>query len=322
VSTEPGAPARNARATVAAYRAASVVARTLPDGTGRALARGIARAKAFAVPQERARVLRNQTRVRGPLTRLGAWRAVLATYDSYGRYWHELFRLPRDARRSLEPRFESEGFEHIVDAIAAGNGVILALPHLGGWDFAGAWVAGRGYPPTVVVERVDPPELFEWFVAVRRELGMNVVALGPNAGPAVAMALRDNQPVCLLADRDLSGDGVEVEFFGEMTTLPAGPATLALRTGAPLVPAGIYFRPRGGHYAKIGPPVPVERSGRLRQDIARITQELARRFEDLIRDAPEQWHLMQPNWPSDRETFDATTQAVAGPARSPVTPCG
>jgi KDO2-lipid IV(A) lauroyltransferase len=136
------------------------------------------------------------------------------------------------------------------------------------------------------------------------------------------MALRDNQPVCLLADRDLSGDGVEVEFFGEMTTLPAGPATLALRTGAPLVPAGIYFRPRGGHYAKIGPPVPVERSGRLRQDIARITQELARRFEDLIRDAPEQWHLMQPNWPSDRETFDATTQAVAGPARSPVTPCG
>ena len=90
-----------------------------------------------------------------------------------------------------------------------------------------------------------------------------------------------------------------MEFFGECTTLPAGPAMLALRTGAPLVPVAAYFRPRGGHFAKIGPPVPVERSGRLRDDVVRITQELAHRFEVLIREAPEQWHLMQANWPSD-----------------------
>ncbi len=97
-----------------------------------------------------------------------------------------------------------------------------------------------------------------------------------------------------------SGDGVEVEFFGERTTMPGGPAMLALRTGAPLVPAGVYFRPNGGHFAKIGPPMTVQREGRLRDDVARVTQELARRFEELIRLAPEQWHLMQPNWPSDR----------------------
>jgi KDO2-lipid IV(A) lauroyltransferase len=105
--------------------------------------------------------------------------------------------------------------------------------------------------------------------------------------------------VCLLSDRDLAGDGIEVEFFGERTTLPAGPATLAVRTGAPLVPAGVYFRDHGGHFAKIGPPLPVQREGRLRDDVGRITQDLARRFEELIRMAPEQWHLMQPNWPSD-----------------------
>ncbi len=300
MSTVPDAESGSPGLTYVAYRAASVVAQTLPDGVGRSIARAVARVKALFVPNERARVVRNQTRVRGPIEGIAAWRAVFSTYDSYGRYWHELFRLPRDARRSLEGRFDAEGFEHIAEPIAAGTGVILALPHLGGWDFAGAWLAARGYPPTVVVERVDPPRLFDWFVAVRRELGMNVVALGPDAGAAVARALRDNEAVCLLADRDLTGDGVEVKFFGDTTTLPAGPATLALRTGAPLVPVGIYFRPRGGHYAKIGPPVPVERTGRLRDDVMRITQDLALRFESLISEAPEQWHLMQPNWPSDR----------------------
>jgi KDO2-lipid IV(A) lauroyltransferase len=105
--------------------------------------------------------------------------------------------------------------------------------------------------------------------------------------------------VCLLCDRDLGGDGIEVEFFGERTTLPAGPATLALRTEAPLLPAAVYFGPQGGHHAVVMPPVPSSREGRLRDDVERVTQELAHRFEELIRAAPEQWHLLQPNWPSD-----------------------
>jgi phosphatidylinositol dimannoside acyltransferase len=105
--------------------------------------------------------------------------------------------------------------------------------------------------------------------------------------------------VCLLSDRDISGDGGDVEFFGERTTLPGGPATLALRTGAALLPAAVYFQGRRDHLAIVRPPVPVERAGRLRDDVARITQVLAHEFEELIRAAPEQWHLMQPNWPSD-----------------------
>ena len=114
-------------------------------------------------------------------------------------------------------------------------------------------------------------------------------------------ALRANRIVCLLSDRDLTGDGVEVEFFGERTTLPGGPATLALRTGATLLPAAVYFRPGRNHHAVVRPPVPAAREGRLREDVARITQLLADEFEALIRAAPEQWHLMQPNWPSDRK---------------------
>ena len=106
--------------------------------------------------------------------------------------------------------------------------------------------------------------------------------------------------MCLLCDRDISGDGIAVEFFGERTTLPGGPALTALRSGAPLIPVGCYFLPQGRQRLVIGPPLPTEREGNIRDDVTRVTQALAHRFEELIRAAPEHWHLMQPNWPSDR----------------------
>ena len=119
------------------------------------------------------------------------------------------------------------------------------------------------------------------------------------AAAGVLRALKENRVVCLLCDRDLAGDGVTVSFFGEETTLPGGPATLALRSGAVVIPAAVYFRPHGQHFVRLDPPLPVERKGRLREDVTRVTQDLAHRFEALVRVAPEQWHVMQPNWPSD-----------------------
>jgi phosphatidylinositol dimannoside acyltransferase len=151
-----------------------------------------------------------------------------------------------------------------------------------------------------VVEPIQPPELFEWFADLRRKFGMTVIPLGPDAGPAVLKSLRNNEVLCLLSDRDITGGGIEVEFFGERTKLPAGPATLALRTGAALLPTAAYFTDRGvGHHGVIGAPMNCERHGKLREDVQRITQELAYELETLIRRAPEQWHLLQPNWPSD-----------------------
>jgi len=294
-------PAAADRASYLAYRGAALVANAIPEQVAMPIAEYAGRALAPFLSGRRTIVARNLGRATsGRLQGRALQRAVSDTFASYGRYWLELFCLPRDARQSVEPRFDADGWEHIADAIAAGSGVILALPHLGGLDFAAAWLAGRGVAPTVVVEPVEPPQLFEWFAGVREAIGMEVVPLGPDAGSAVLRALRANRVVCLICDRDLAGDGVAVDFFGERTTMPAGPATLALRTGAPLIPAGVYFRPRGGHYAKIGPPLAVQREGRLRDDVGRVTQELARRFEELIRMAPEQWHVMQPNWPSDR----------------------
>jgi KDO2-lipid IV(A) lauroyltransferase len=152
---------------------------------------------------------------------------------------------------------------------------------------------------TVVVEPLEPPELFDWFVEMRRSIGMTVVPLGRRAGPAVLRTLREGGVVALLSDRDLVGSGVEVEFFGERTTLPPGPATLALRTGAALLPATMYSSERARHHVVIRPPLAVERRGAVADDVARITQDLAQELEKLIRLAPEQWHLFQPNWPSD-----------------------
>jgi phosphatidylinositol dimannoside acyltransferase len=293
------------RASYYAYRSGAALANALPERVAMPIAEGAGRALAPFLGGRRRLVARNLGRATsGQLEGRALQRAVSDTFASYGRYWLELFRLPKDARHSVEPRFDADGWEHIEAALVAGNGLILALPHLGGFDFAAAWLAGRGVAPTVVVEPVEPPELFTWFASVREAIGMEVVPLGPDAGAAVLRALKANRIVCLLSDRDLAGDGVDVEFFGERTTMPGGPAMLSLRTGAPLVPAGVYFRPHGKHFAKIGPPVSVHREGRLRDDVARVTQELARRFEELIALAPEQWHLMQPNWPSDRLPTD------------------
>jgi phosphatidylinositol dimannoside acyltransferase len=197
------------------------------------------------------------------------------------------------------------GFGHVAQAIADGHGPIMLLPHLGSWEWAGFWVPQvADIPITVVVEPVEPPALFEFFVSYRRQLGMNVVPLGPTVTAEALKAIKARHMLCLLCDRDLEGTGVEVEFFGERTTLPGGPAMLGLRTGAPLLPTACYFKHRG-ITCTIKPPIPCERTGRLRDDVARITQDIAHALEDLIRVAPEQWHLQQPNWPSDWDALAA-----------------
>jgi lauroyl/myristoyl acyltransferase len=301
--------------TALAYRAGAAAAQMLPATLATPLARAIGRASAPLMPAQRRMAARHQRRaVPGDGA---ASRGVEGVFDSYGRYWLEMLRLPAEVRSgAVASNFEIEGFEHIEAGLARGKGVILALPHLGGWEWGGAWMALRGHRLMAVVERIEPPELLAWFAEQRAAIGIDVVALGPDVSRVVLRALRDNRIVCLLSDRDIEGDGVEVEFFGEQTTLPGGPATLALRTGATLVPAAVYFRPGRGHQGVVRPAIEVERSGRLRDDIARITQQLALELELLIRAAPEQWHLLQPNWPSDREP------GVNAAAAKGVTSCG
>jgi KDO2-lipid IV(A) lauroyltransferase len=230
-------------------------------------------------------------------------RLVSSAFASYARYWAESFRLPHLSVRGIDDGLEHRGYHHILDSLRDGRGVIMVVPHLGGWEWAAAWLARvAGHQISAVVEAIEPPELFEWFRDLRRAIGIDVIGLGPRAGVEVAHAVESGHIVCLLADRRVGGAGTEVCFFGEATSLPAGPATLALRTGAALIPCAVYFTSHGVR-AEVGEPFEVERRGRLREDVARITRSMAAVFESQIRAAPDQWHLMQPNWPSDLDAL-------------------
>lgn len=284
-------------AVVTGYRAVSAVIAALPRPVALRLGAAAGTLMWALKPGKRAMVERHQARIRG---RAGGAQ-TRAAFRSYGRFFADAFRLGRMGGPELDALADVEGLEHVEAGLAAGKGVIMAMPHLGAWDLGGAWFARR-YPLTVVAERLEPPELFDWFVALRQRVGITVVPLGPEAGGPLLKALRDNGVLGLLCDRDIAGGGVEVTFFGERVTLPGGPATFALRTGAAVLPNAMVYAPGGRLRGIIGPPLPVVRSGRgLRADVEVLTQQIAVALEDLIRAHPEQWHVQQPVWPSDRQ---------------------
>lgn len=286
--------------TVGGYRLASILAQLTPGPFAYATARLIGYTASASLQSRRDIIERHIRRVRPDIGKRELRTAVQGAFDSYARYYVESFRLPGLPREVVDNSFTLDGFDNVLAGLAGGKGVILALPHLGGWEWAGRWLADQRHPITVVVEALEPPELFEWFTNLRSKLGMNVIPLGDGVAGEILTALKNNHVVCLLCDRDLRGDGVPVEFFGETTTLPGGPVTLALRSGAPLIPVGVYFTDRyNGHHAVVRPPLRLERKGRLRADVEAGTQLLATELEGLIRRAPEQWHMFQPNWPSD-----------------------
>lgn len=285
-------------------RTAQVIARRLPRPLALPLATVASRGYARVSPTERRVVARNLRRVLGDDVderRLG--HMVDAVFENYGRYWLDSLRLSDLDAAAIDDGFSYEGLHHLVEPMEAGIAPVVAMPHLGGWEWAAAYLTKvKGWPVTSVAERLEPPELFEWFLEYRRRLGMEIVALGPSAAAEIAAALGSGSVVSLLCDRDISGDGIVVEFFGERTRLPGGPAVTALRSGAPLIPAAAYFE--GGRcHGVVLPPVDTERRGKLRADVTRVTQDLATALETLIRRAPEQWHLLQPNWPSDYDAL-------------------
>jgi lauroyl/myristoyl acyltransferase len=284
-----------------AYRGAYAIAQVLPSSVIDVLAPGVAGLAAWRPGDQRAMVERHQRRVDPGLGGAELQRRVREVFRSYGRYYGESFRLPTIGAEELDRGLSLEGFEHVEESLARGVGPMLLLPHLGSWEWCAYWLTRvRKVPVTAVVERVEPPALFDWFVEFRERIGMEIVPLGPDAGRSIVRAIKEPHVIALLCDRDIAGGGTEVTFFGERTTLPSGPAMLALRTGAPLIPTGVYDQGGGRHHAVLRPPIPAERRGSFRDDVARITQAMADELEGLIRRAPEQWHLLQPNWPSDR----------------------
>ena len=284
----------NPRVRVALFRAAGVVLETLPESVDRALAHLGGRIFYRLSGEKRRVVGANLAVVLGETDPARLERLVAASFDSYAQYWAESAKLPALAPSVISSRFAiTQGQEHLVAGVGAGQGVVIALPHLGSWEWGGAFLSRLGMPMLAVAEVLDPPELFDWFAEKRRQIGIEIAPLDEHAGAVLLSRLRAGGIVGLLCDRDIQGNGVEVEFFGRRVTLPAGPATLALRTGAVLVVAACYSGPGPDHHAIVRPPLDVAREGRLSADVTRVTQLIARELEELIRRAPEQWHVLE-----------------------------
>jgi KDO2-lipid IV(A) lauroyltransferase len=248
--------------------------------------------------QRRRDVKENLRRVLGTASERVLDEAADEAFSSYARYWVESARLVDMNPRFLLSHTVIENYDALLAAQAAGRGAIIALPHLGSWEVGGRWLSLKGNPMTTVVEPARPPELFEWMRRQRSAFGLEIVPLGRDALGILTRRLRQGRVVGLVADRDIAGNGVEVDLFGEKTRLPGGPAVLALRTGAALFPAAVYQRPWGYYRGVIRPEIEAVRAGGFREDVVAITQRLAHEFEDLIRAAPTQWHVFQPNWPT------------------------
>ena len=217
-----------------------------------------------------------------------------AAVRSYARYWCEAFRLPSTSRDRLVAGTTTEGEAAFRASVASDRGTLLVLPHSGNWDAAGAWLGQTGVPFATVAERLQPESLYERFVAFRESLGMTVLPLTGGARPPFEVLeerLAAGGAVCLLADRDLTPRGIDVDFFGATARMPAGPARLALTTGCDLFPTTLSFTDDGWHIV-FHPPVP-------HTDLETMTQEVARAFERAITAHPADWHMLQKLWLDD-----------------------
>ncbi|WP_225881946.1 phosphatidylinositol mannoside acyltransferase [Streptomyces aureocirculatus] len=233
---------------------------------------------------------------------------------SYMRYWMESFRLPAWSKDRIRNGFSGQDMHRLTEGLAAGKGVVVALPHLGNWDLAGAWLTTKlEIPFTTVQERQKPESLYDRFVAYRSGLGMEVLPhTGGSAFGTLARRLRAGGVVCLVADRDLSASGVEVKFFGESARMPAGPAALAQHTGAVLLPVTLWYDDSPVMRGRVHPPVEVPETGTRAEKTAAMTQALADAFATGIAEHPEDWHMLQHLWLADLDPSKApTTEAAA-----------
>jgi phosphatidylinositol dimannoside acyltransferase len=280
------------------YRTVEWLAGSLPEERGRRLFQRAGGLAFDTLSGTRETVLRNQAQVLGrPVTDALVRASAREAFRLYARYWFDTFRIPSWSDERMLAEFHCAGFDNMQRAVAGGRGVVAVLPHLGNWDAAGRFMLLRGIPIVSVAERLRPERLFRLFLDHRRSLGMEIVEAGPagSVGRQLRAELSRGRVVALVADRDLTGQGVEVEMFGKPRRLPAGPAMLSVASGAPVVVAPVYHREEGWH-CQMYPPIVAEDSGDRRADARGLTREIGAAFERAISAAPADWHLFQPGW--------------------------
>ena len=294
------------------YRSAEWLAMSLPERTGRRVFETLGRVAHRRLHGVRATVAANQARVLG--AEPGDARVDHATreaFELYARFWFDAFRIRTMPEKEFDERVVVFGLENVDRALEAGKGCVCALPHMGNWDAAGHWFGVHGYRIAAVAEELRPPRLYELFLRHREELGMRIVGLTRegHVGQQLKQLLSENWMVALVADRDLTGRGTEVEMFGATRRVPAGPALLSLSSGAPLVVCPVYTRDDGWE-VRIEEPLEIERTGVIREDVAALSRLMAERFERAIAAKPTDWHMFQPAWDGSASAATASVTPV------------
>ena len=276
------------------YFAGWRVVRWLPESTAYKLAYSVSDFLVKRSGKSVQRLRSNLSRTQPGMTALDLDLLVIEAMRSYMRYWCDTFRLPDWSKKRILETVTVTNEHLLIDAIAAKTGVIVAVPHAGNWDHAGAYFCAKGIRLVTVAERLKPEKLFLKFLAYRQAMGMEVLPLDGRVLNTLEERLNEGALVALVSDRDLSRSGIEVEFFGGKARMPAGPALLALRTKAPLITAFVSYTESGVHieFRNIIVPSAGDESSKVKE----IVQMTAQYFEDGISESPEDWHMLQRIW--------------------------
>ncbi len=284
------------------YRGLSGAFSLLPEPAVRAVGGGLGRGLSHVAGDRYEMGKRHMRRALGPeATEEQVEVTTRQMFASYGRYWAEVFWFRPRRKGEVLKRAEVLGLEPVFEARDQKRGIIFALPHMGNWDAAGVVAEAIEAPVMAVVEDLPNELITKWFYDTRRAFGIEPVIAG-SAGTTKQLLrhLKEGGAIALVADRDVTGRGVEVEFFGESTTMPGGPVALADRTGAALFPVATLFANGAGYRMVIYPELELTPEGTKSERIEAGTRAFARQLEGMVREHPEQWHVIVPNWPSDR----------------------
>ena len=277
-----------------AYFAGWRIIRWLPEKTAYRLAFSVADFLTKRNGKNVSRLRSNLRRTKPGITSLDLDLLVFSAMRSYMRYWCDTFRFPDWSPERVRETVTVTNEHLLIDAIAAKTGVIVSLPHAGNWDHAGAYFCAKGIRLVTVAERLKPEKLFLKFLGYRQAMGMEVLPLDGGVIGTLAQRLRQGALVALVADRDLSRTGINVEFFGGPSRMPAGPALLALKTNAPLITAFVSYTESGIHIDfKL---VILPSAGSEAEKVSEIVQMTAKHFEEGISEHPEDWHMLQRIW--------------------------
>jgi len=277
-----------------AYFAGWRIVRWLPEKTAYQLAYAAADFLTKRNGKSVARLRSNLRRTKPDITSLDLDLLVFTAMRSYMRYWCDTFRSPDWSGERVRETVTVTNEHLLIDAIEAKTGVIVSLPHAGNWDHAGAYFCAKGIPLVTVAERLKPEKLFLKFLQYRQAMGMEVLPLDGRVLGTLAQRLRQGALVALVADRDLSRTGIDVEFFGGPSRMPAGPALLALKTNAPLITAFVSYTETGIHIDfKL---IILPSAGSEAEKVSEIVQMTAKHFEEGISEHPEDWHMLQRIW--------------------------